>query len=114
MGDLVHPAQQYLQYKATWQSAMGIVVYLALPRLASSGPGIPGYHMGPTSGGSIGSQGWWDASSPPHLLLAVHCLMPHSAGRHVAQASRPVLGPHLTSQVLTDPETVWDLLQEGP
>ena len=29
MGDLVHPAQQYLQYKATWQSAMGIVVYLA-------------------------------------------------------------------------------------
>ena len=49
--------------------------------------------MGPTSGGSIGSQGWWDASSPPHLLLAVHCLMPHSAGRHVAQASRPVLGP---------------------
>ncbi len=49
MGDLVHPAQQYPQYKATGQSAMG------------------------------------------------HCSVSRWA-----------------SQVLTDPETVWDLLMEGP
>ena len=70
-----------------------IVVYLAGPHLTSSGPDRPGYRPGPTYGGSIGSQGWWDTSSPPHLLLAVHCRMPHSAEHHVAQASSSVLGP---------------------
>ena len=41
---------------------------------------------------------------------AVPCIMPLTAGRHVAQASSSVPGP----QDLTDRETIWDLLQEGP
>ena len=44
-----------------------------------SGPHRPGDRLGPTSGGSIGSQGMWD----PHLLLAVSAMC-HSAERHVA------------------------------
>ena len=52
------------------------------------------------------------SSSPPCLLPLA--LMPLTAGRHVAQASSPVLDPTWPPQVLTDRETVWDLLQEGP
>ncbi len=49
--------------------------------------------MGPTSGGSIGSQGWWDTSSPPRLLLRSTLHYTGNAERHVAQASSSVLGP---------------------
>ncbi len=70
-----------------------IVLYL----LASSGPDRPGDRLGPTSGGSIGSQGWWDTS---YLVLHLLCLMPLTAERHVAQASSSVLdytGYHIAS-----------------
>ena len=50
-----------------------------------------------------------------HLTLcAAVPAVTHSAERHVAQASSPVPDPAWSPQVLTDPETVWDLLQEGP
>ena len=61
----------------------GIVVYLVLPRLTSSGPHRPGDRLGPTSGGSIGSQGWEDLVH--HLVLcaavpSIHCGMAEGYG----------------------------------
>ena len=57
------PAPQYLQYTAIWEYAME---HCTVSHLTSTGPHRPGYHMGPTSGGSIGSQGMGD---PVYLLV---------------------------------------------
>ncbi len=68
-----------------------IVLYLTWP----SGPDRPGYHMGPTSGGSIGSQGWRDTSyllSPTSPAAPQYLQYTGNAERHVAQASSSVPG----------------------
>ena len=56
----------------------------------------------------------WDHVLGPTCCLTMPALMPLTAGRHVAQASSTVPDPAWPPQVLTDLETVWDLLQEGP
>ena len=141
--------------------------HCTVSHLTSTGPHRPGYHMGPTSGGSIGSQGmgdpvyllafctavpavhsdmpaWYGAlyciSSdlhrtsqtwipygtyfrrvhripgygrpcvPLHLLLRSTC----STQRYGSMPWSIVLYPTSPPQDLTDLDTIWDLLQEGP
>ena len=77
-----------------------VALYLTPPGLTR--PDRPGDRLGPTSGGSIGSQGWWDTSYRLTFCSAVPCLTPLTAGRHVAQASSPVLD---LTDLLRTPQT---------
>ena len=74
--------------------------------LAPSGPDRPGDRLGPTSGGAIGSQGW----RVPGMLRSSTC----STQRYASMVWRIVLYLTRPPQDLTDLDTIWDLLQEGP
>ena len=90
MGDLVHHLVLCAAVPAIQQTCVplhrDVVVYL-------TGGHVPGYHMGPAYGGSIGSQ---DGGMPhgygvvSHLLLRSTLYYTGNAERHVAQASSSV------------------------
>ncbi len=73
MWDASPSAPQYLQYTAICQHGME---HCTVSRQASTGPHRPGYHMGPTSGGSIGSQGMGD----PVYLFVLYAVVPAIQG----------------------------------
>ena len=64
-------APQYLQYTAICQYGME---HCTVSHHTSQDSTDPGYHMGPTSGGSIGSQGMWDHVPGLTSCSAVPCI----------------------------------------
>ncbi len=65
--------------------------------------------MGPAYGGSIGSQGWWDTLYLRPLRSSTRNTLAHGSMLWdiVVYFTTP-------PQDLTDLDTIWDLLQEGP
>ena len=71
MGDPVYLLAFYAVVPAIQGHRAECYGHCSVPDLTSTGPHRPGYHMGPTSGGSIGSQGMGD----PVYLLAFYAVV---------------------------------------
>ena len=80
MGDPVYLLAFYavVDYRMT-NTGLHVATMVGGVELAPSGPDRPGDRLGPTSGGSIGSQGWWDTSYLLAFCSAVPAIQGHRA-----------------------------------